>query len=68
MVQTGHLIGLEVASLLQHEMLADDRSGVKSGKAQSEHNISALPPKADIAADIVFVRSVPPEADIGQAS
>ena len=36
---------------------------VKTGKARSEHKISALPLKADIGADIVFVRSVP-KADI----
>ena len=35
------------------------RFGVKTGKARSEHKISALPLKADIGADIVFVRSVP---------
>ena len=32
---------------------------VKTGKARSEHEISALPLKADIGADIVFIRSVP---------
>ena len=31
----------------------------QTGKARSEHKISALPLKADIGADIVFVRSVP---------
>ena len=38
-------------------------SAVKTGKVQSEQMFSALPLKADIEADIVFVRSVP-KADI----
>jgi len=42
------------------------RRWVISGKAQTEHNISALPLKATIGADIVFIRSVP-DSEFGPA-
>jgi hypothetical protein len=52
------LIGAETSFALQHEMLTNVRFGSKADIDRSL-GMSALPPKADMRADMVHVRFVP---------